>query len=56
MPEPSAMLQDVDLQFYPSATNCLAWNQDDGQLAIAAGEYVHILVFPIPLAHSTTLS
>lgn len=37
------MLPDVQLSFHPSTINCLAWS-DDGELAIAAGEYVHILV------------
>ena len=48
------MLRDVDLQFHPSTTNCLAWNQDDGQLAIAAGEYVHILVFLVLVVDNPT--
>lgn len=37
------MLPDVQLLFHPNTPNCLAWS-DDGELAIAAGEYVHILV------------
>lgn len=48
------MLQDIELPFHPSTTNCLAWNQDDGQLALAAGEYVHILVLPVLLVHKST--
>ncbi|MCJ1470133.1 hypothetical protein MMC07_008778 [Pseudocyphellaria aurata] len=37
------MLPDVELLFHPNTIHCLAWS-DDGELAIAAGEYVHILV------------
>jgi len=37
------MLENVQLPYFPSATNCLAWSED-GELAVAAGEYVHILV------------
>ncbi|KAL9006739.1 MAG: hypothetical protein Q9188_000517 [Gyalolechia gomerana] len=37
------MLADVKLPFHPTATDCLAWSED-GELAIAAGEFVHILV------------
>ena len=41
------MLEDVQLHGFPSATDCLAWSED-GELAIAAGEYVHILVLLMP--------
>ena len=37
------MLPDVELNFQPSISNCLAWS-DDGELAVAAGEFVHVLV------------
>jgi hypothetical protein len=37
------MLKDVDLPFFPSNINALAWSWD-GELAIAAGDYVHIMV------------
>ncbi|MCJ1249290.1 hypothetical protein MMC30_006513 [Trapelia coarctata] len=37
------MLENVQLPGFPSSTNCLAWSED-GELAIAAGEYVHILI------------
>ena len=37
------MLKDIQIPFYPSAANCLAWSKD-GELAIAAGEHLHILV------------
>ncbi|KAL8944884.1 MAG: hypothetical protein Q9216_000174 [Gyalolechia sp. 2 TL-2023] len=37
------MLADVKLPFHPTATDCLAWSED-GELAIAAGEFVHILI------------
>lgn len=41
------MLENVQLPGFPSATNCLAWSED-GELAVAAGEYVHILVLLVP--------
>lgn len=31
------------LPIFPSCPNCLAWS-DDGELAIAAGEFVQVLV------------
>jgi hypothetical protein len=37
------MLDPVEFQLSPSCYDCLAWSAD-GELAIAAGEYVHILV------------
>ena len=37
------MPADVELTFYPSSPHSLAWS-DDGELAIAAGEYIHLLV------------
>ena len=37
------MLRNVELPFFPSATDCLAWSED-GELAVVAGEHVHILV------------
>lgn len=37
------MLPKVQLPFHPSITNCLAWSED-GDLAIAADDFVHILV------------
>ncbi|KAL9580502.1 MAG: hypothetical protein Q9203_006276 [Teloschistes exilis] len=37
------MLADVKLPFQPTATNCLAWSAD-GELAIGAGEFVHLLI------------
>ena len=36
-------MANVELSLLPSALNCLAWSQD-GDLAIAAGENVYILV------------
>lgn len=51
------MLPDVQLLFHPNTTNCLAWS-DDGELAIAAGEYVHILVsrdFPATMESNSFL-
>ena len=39
----SAMLASIKLPFYPTTTDCLAWSED-GELAIAAGESVHLLV------------
>lgn len=40
---PARMLQEVPLPFTPSVANCMTWSTD-GELAIATGEYVHILV------------
>lgn len=37
------MLPKFQLPFHPSITNCLAWSED-GDLAIAADDFVHILV------------
>ncbi len=37
------MLRDLEVPFVPSATDCLSWSED-GELAIAAAEHVHILV------------
>lgn len=37
------MLRDLEVPFVPSATDCLSWSED-GELAIAVAEYVHILV------------
>ncbi len=37
------MLPDIELPFQPSATNCLSWSED-GELAVAAADHVHILV------------
>lgn len=37
------MLADVKLPFQPTATDCLAWSAD-GELAVGAGEFVHLLV------------
>lgn len=52
------MLRDLEVPFVPSATDCLSWSED-GELAIAAAEYVHILVcldllrlFEMPLTRS----
>lgn len=42
MPDP------VHLQLFPSSNNCLAWSAD-GELAVSAGEYVHILVLSLSL-------
>lgn len=33
----------IELPFHPTVSDCLAWSPD-GELAIAAGEFVHILV------------
>jgi hypothetical protein len=37
------MFDQVELNVYPSCYNCLAWSAD-GEIALAAGEYVQILV------------
>lgn len=42
-----AMFSKVQLPFHPNITNCLAWSED-GDLAIAADDFVHILVSYIP--------
>lgn len=39
----TTMLRDLDVPFVPSAIDCLSWSED-GELAIAAAEYVHVLV------------
>lgn len=36
------MLRPIELSFSPSCSNCLAWSAD-GELAVAAGEFVHVL-------------
>ena len=36
-------MANVELPIFPSKINCLAWSQE-GDLAVAAGEYVYILV------------
>ncbi|KAI9869746.1 MAG: hypothetical protein M1830_005138, partial [Pleopsidium flavum] len=37
------MLPAIELPFHPSATDCLSWSED-GELAVAAADHVHILV------------
>lgn len=37
------MLNPFNLQLFPSCYNCLSWSAD-GELAVAAGEYLYILV------------
>ena len=37
------MLQEVPLPFTPTVAHCITWSSD-GELAVAAGEFVHILV------------
>ncbi|GAD92917.1 hypothetical protein ANI_1_474054 [Paecilomyces variotii No. 5] len=36
-------MEPIELQLFPSCHECLSWSQD-GELAVAAGEYVHILL------------
>lgn len=36
------MFPNVELPIQPNTVNCLTWSED-GELAIAAGEFVHIL-------------
>ncbi|KAB8234360.1 uncharacterized protein BDW43DRAFT_60238 [Aspergillus alliaceus] len=36
------MLGPVELQLFPSCYDCIAWSED-GEIAVAAGEYVHII-------------
>lgn len=49
---PFAMLPRFQLPFHPSIINCLAWSED-GDLAIAADDFVHILVSQIPSVFNT---
>lgn len=37
------MLNTVNLKLFPSCYDCLSWSAD-GELAVAAGEYIHVLV------------
>lgn len=37
------MLREIEVPFFPSSTDCLSWSED-GELAIAAADHVHILV------------
>lgn len=37
------MLGPLELQLFPSCFNCISWSAD-GEIAVAAGEYVQILV------------
>lgn len=39
------MLDPIELQVFPSSYDCISWSED-GDIAVAAGEYVHILVRP----------
>ena len=43
----SIMLEPVELTTSPSCFNCVSWSSD-GDLAVAGGEYVHILVCRLP--------
>ncbi|KAL4999981.1 transcription factor IIIC subunit delta N-term-domain-containing protein [Aspergillus recurvatus] len=36
------MLEPLELQVFPSSYDCISWSED-GEIAVAAGEYVHIL-------------
>ncbi|KAL4735627.1 transcription factor IIIC subunit delta N-term-domain-containing protein [Aspergillus similis] len=36
------MLEPIELQVFPSSYDCISWSED-GDIAVAAGEYVHIL-------------
>ncbi|CBF82064.1 predicted protein [Aspergillus nidulans FGSC A4] len=36
------MLDPIELQVFPSSYDCISWSED-GDIAVAAGEYVHIL-------------
>ncbi|OAX82506.1 hypothetical protein ACJ72_03143 [Emergomyces africanus] len=46
------MLDPVELKLFPSCFDCIAWSPD-GDLAVALGEYVHVL---IPKIKTPTLS
>ncbi|KAL4926409.1 uncharacterized protein BDV17DRAFT_299784 [Aspergillus undulatus] len=41
------MLEPIELQVFPSSYNCIAWSED-GELAIATGEYVQVLTPKVP--------
>ena len=49
------MLPEVQLPFLPSAIDCLAWSEDR-ELAIAAGEFVHILASQITYDYRNVLN
>ncbi|KAL4972194.1 transcription factor IIIC subunit delta N-term-domain-containing protein [Aspergillus desertorum] len=36
------MLEPLELQVFPSSYDCISWSED-GEIAVAAGEYVHVL-------------
>ncbi|KAL2869677.1 uncharacterized protein BJX67DRAFT_378735 [Aspergillus lucknowensis] len=36
------MLEPLELQVFPSCYSCISWS-DDGEIAVASGEYVHVL-------------
>ncbi|KAL4940439.1 hypothetical protein BDV06DRAFT_19821 [Aspergillus oleicola] len=40
-------MEPIELQVFPSSYNCLSWSED-GELALASGEWVHILTPKIP--------
>jgi hypothetical protein len=37
------MLETLELQVFPSSYNCISWSED-GEIAVATGEYVQVLV------------
>ncbi|KAL4908594.1 hypothetical protein BDW74DRAFT_188516 [Aspergillus multicolor] len=41
------MLEPLELQVFPSSYNCISWSED-GEIAVAAGEFVHILTPKVP--------
>ncbi|KAK2749096.1 hypothetical protein FQN55_003798 [Onygenales sp. PD_40] len=47
------MLEPVELNLYPSSFDCLSWSTD-GDLAIALGEYVYVLIPQISPATDAT--
>ncbi|PWY88255.1 hypothetical protein BO70DRAFT_369164 [Aspergillus heteromorphus CBS 117.55] len=47
------MLGPLELPVFPSCYDCLAWSAD-GELAIAAGEYIQILTPKNPAEHDST--
>jgi hypothetical protein len=40
---PTEMLEPLELQIYPSSYHCISWSED-GEIAVATGEYVQVLV------------
>ncbi|KAL2810008.1 transcription factor IIIC subunit delta N-term-domain-containing protein [Aspergillus granulosus] len=46
------MLEPLELQVFPSSYNCISWSED-GEIALAAGEYVQVLTPKPPSRRET---